>query len=53
MVAGYKLKYFAVRGTAEPIRYLFKYGNIEFEDERISREEWPELKESTKVNLIY
>jgi glutathione S-transferase len=41
----YKLYYFNARGVAEPIRYLLKYGNIDFEDTRIERSEWPELKD--------
>ncbi|RZC34737.1 GST N domain containing protein [Asbolus verrucosus] len=45
MVPSYKLTYFATAGYAEPIRYLLSYGNIEFEDFRFKREEWPQLKE--------
>lgn len=41
----FKLTYFNMRGLAEPIRFLFAYGGIEYEDNRIEREEWPTLKE--------
>lgn len=42
----YKLFYFNITALAEPIRMLFSYGKVEFEDIRISNEEWPALKES-------
>ncbi|CAH1981955.1 unnamed protein product [Acanthoscelides obtectus] len=41
MTLPYKLTYFNVTGLGEPIRFLFTYGNIEFEDSRIDDfEEW-------------
>jgi len=42
----YKLIYLNLRGLAEPIRLLFKYAEIKFEDVRISVEEWPQHKDS-------
>lgn len=42
----YKLHYFNVRAIAEPIRILFAYGGIEYEDVRIPMEDWPALKPS-------
>lgn len=46
MAPTYKLTYFNVTALAEPVRFLFSYGNIPFEDNRFPREEWPTLKES-------
>ncbi|KAJ8021972.1 Glutathione S-transferase 1 [Holothuria leucospilota] len=43
-----KLTYFGVRGRAEPIRYMLHMEGLEFEDKRISSEEWKELKPTTK-----
>ncbi|KAJ3663079.1 hypothetical protein Zmor_007388 [Zophobas morio] len=44
--------YFDIRGLAETIRYLFKYGEIEFEDVRIKHENWPPLKDSTPFGVL-
>lgn len=46
MAPAYKLTYFPARGVSESVRFLFRYGDIEFEDVRINREDWPELKPS-------
>lgn len=40
----FKLTYFNIKGLAEPIRQLFAYGGIEYEDNRIERDDWPALK---------
>lgn len=42
----YKLVYFNIRALGEGIRLLFAYSGTQFEDVRISREEWPNLKPS-------
>jgi len=40
----YKLHYFALGGRGEFIRQIFAQADVEFEDFRITMEEWPELK---------
>lgn len=42
----YKLIYFNARGRAEHIRFIFAYAGVEYTDERIPREKWPEYKKS-------
>lgn len=42
----YKLTYFAVAALGEPIRFLFSYGGIDFEDVRVTNETWPQFKPS-------
>lgn len=44
MAPVYKLTYFNVMALAEPIRFLLSYGGVEFEDNRIEKEDWPQLK---------
>lgn len=46
MAPSYKLIYFNARGKAEHIRFIFAYAGVNYEDERISQEKWPELKRS-------
>ncbi|KAK5639827.1 hypothetical protein RI129_010638 [Pyrocoelia pectoralis] len=40
----YKLTYFNAMARVEPIRFLLSYGNIEFEDIRISQDDWSKIK---------
>ncbi|CAG9763144.1 unnamed protein product [Ceutorhynchus assimilis] len=42
----YKLTYFDIMGLGEPLRILLSYGNLDYEDFRVPRENWPNLKAS-------
>ncbi|XP_066602106.1 glutathione S-transferase-like [Prorops nasuta] len=44
MAPKYKITYFPVKALAEPIRFIFSYAGVEFEDDRFDRENWPKLK---------
>ena len=44
----YKLYYFDTEGRAEPIRLLFAYAGVEYEDIRVPYSEW-----GTKKNGKY
>lgn len=48
----YKLSYFNARGRAEHIRFIFAYAGVEYEDERIPREKWPELKKKMPFGML-
>jgi glutathione S-transferase len=40
----YKLTYFNIRGRAEPIRIIFAYLGLPYEDYRIEKKDWPNVK---------
>jgi len=40
----YKLVHFNVRFLAEPIRWIFSYAGVAFEDVRITVDQWATLK---------
>jgi len=42
----YRLTYFNGRGRAELIRMIFAQAGVAYEDVRIERAEWPQLKPS-------
>ena len=49
-----KLTYFNARGRAESSRLMLAYAGQDYEDHRIAREEWADLKPSIALNtLIY
>lgn len=47
MAPKYKLTYFNTRGLAEFSRLILAYAGVDYEDVRIEREKWAELKPST------
>jgi hypothetical protein len=42
----FKLSYFDLRGRAEIIRLIFAASGVKYDDNRISFDNWPELKKS-------
>jgi len=51
-MTGYKLTYFNFRGRGEIVRYVFAAAGVAYEDNRIEREQWPELKPTTPFGQI-
>jgi len=50
----YKLTYFNMRGLAEPIRYIFAYLDIPYEDKRIEQgDEWNNIKSDVLLHQDY
>ena len=50
--SNYKLTYFPIRGIAEPIRLIFAYAGVNYEDIRIPFEEWPTKKSTTPFRTM-
>jgi len=48
----YKLTYFNVRGLGESIRYVLSYSGKDFEDERLTFEQWPTFKPKTPMGQM-
>ncbi|CAI2332132.1 unnamed protein product [Caenorhabditis sp. 36 PRJEB53466] len=48
----YKISYFPLRGAGELARQILTYVGQEFEDHRISREEWPAIKPTTPFGQL-
>ncbi|CAI5452015.1 unnamed protein product [Caenorhabditis angaria] len=48
----YKLSYFANRGAGEIPRQILAVAEQQFEDERITKEEWPDRKNSTPFGKL-
>jgi len=47
----YKLTYFNGKGRAELVRYIFAQAGVAFEDVRVERSQWPELKPSKRRSV--
>ncbi|XP_066254759.1 glutathione S-transferase-like [Euwallacea similis] len=52
MAPRYKLSYFQLTGLGEPIRLLFHYGGIAFEDNRIPKDQWPAFKSGAPLEQL-
>ncbi|XP_065161108.1 glutathione S-transferase-like [Atheta coriaria] len=50
--SNYKLIYFNARGRAEHIRFIFAYAGVDYQDERIPREKWSELKKQMPFGMV-
>lgn len=48
----YKLRYFDVRGLAELCRYIFAYAQVEYQDDRLKREDWASIKPTTPFHQL-
>jgi len=48
----YKLVYFDGRGRAECARWIFAQAGVAYEDKRINKEEWAELKPNTPTGTL-
>uniref|UniRef100_A0AC34G019 GST N-terminal domain-containing protein n=1 Tax=Panagrolaimus sp. ES5 TaxID=591445 RepID=A0AC34G019_9BILA len=48
----YKLTYFDARGLGEAIRLIFKYANVDFEDNRFEANQWPKIKPTTPTGFV-
>ena len=48
----YKLTYFNLKGLAELIRWIFVQASVEYEDIRITKEQWADMKSTTPNGSI-
>ena len=48
----YKLYYFNARGSAETIRFVFAQAGVQYEDIRLTSEQWAEFKPKTPYGVI-
>ncbi|EFN78061.1 Glutathione S-transferase [Harpegnathos saltator] len=48
----YKLTYFNITGLAEPIRYMFHYAGIKFEDARLESQDWSKCKTDMPLGQV-
>lgn len=52
MSTNYKLLYFNIKAKGELVRYIFKYANVDFEDDRSPSSNWAELKTKTPFGQV-
>ncbi|XP_066304185.1 glutathione S-transferase 1-like [Branchiostoma lanceolatum] len=52
MAPKYKLTYFDVRSRGEPTRLIFAAAGVEYEDVRLTFEEWPPIKPTTPMGNL-
>ena len=48
----YKLYYFNAKGNAEVIRFVFAHAGVQYEDIRLTSEQWAEFKPKTPFRVI-
>ena len=48
----YKLIYFNSKGRAETSRFIFAQAGVKYEDKRVEKEEWAQLKPSTPTGML-
>lgn len=48
----YKLIYFNVKGRAEVARFIFAQAAVQYEDKRVEKEDWMQLKPSTPTGSL-
>ncbi|KAJ8044171.1 Hematopoietic prostaglandin D synthase [Holothuria leucospilota] len=48
----YKLIYFDIKARAEVVRYMMELKGIKYEDHRIQKDTWPELKPKTPLGQL-
>lgn len=52
MAPKYSLLYFVTRGRAESVRMLFHYAGVEFEDRRVTFEEFPKELKHNGISFV-
>ena len=48
----YTVDYFASIGRGEPVRLMFLVAGVEFTDNILANEDWPEIKNDSELLLI-